>query len=253
MATIEVSRDPAALALAVARHVVARASAAIAARGRFLLVLAGGSTPRAAYAALASDEFAPGIEWPRVHVLWGDERCVLPDDPRSNYRMAREALLDRVPVPPGNIYRMRGEDEPAAAAAHYERVLRELLGSDGPDAPPRMGPDLVLLGMGDDGHTASLFPGRAAVHERARWAAADFIEAVGMWRVTLTPVVINAARAVSFVVSGAAKAERLHDVLEGPRAPERLPAQVIRPTRGHLTWLVDEAAASRLRRRRGIA
>ena len=252
MATIEVSRDPAALARAVAQHVVACAAAAIAVRGRFLLALAGGSTPRAAYALLASEEFLHRIGWPRVHVLWGDERCVPPDDPRSNYRMVREALLERVPLPPDNIHRMRGEDEPTQTAAGYEQLLRELLGSDGPDALAGAGPDLVLLGMGDDGHTASLFPGKSAVHETVRWVTAEFIEAAGMWRLTLTPVIINAARNVTFVVSGAAKAERLHEVLEGPRLPERLPAQVISPTRGHLTWLVDEAAAARLHRPHGI-
>jgi len=146
---------------------------------------------------------------------------------------------------------MRGEDEPTQAAAGYEQLLRELLGSDGPDALAAAGPDLVLLGLGHDGHTASLFPGKAAVRERVRWVTAEFIEAAGMWRLTLTPVIINAARNVTFVVSGAAKAERLHEVLEGPRLPERLPAQVVRPTRGHLTWLVDEAAA-RLHRTQGI-
>ena len=248
MVTIEVSRDPAALAQAVAEHVVARTAASIAAQGRCVLALAGGSTPRAAYAMLARGEFVHRIEWPRVHMLWGDERCVPPDDPRSNYRMAREALLDRVPLLPAHIHRIRGEAEPRAAAASYEQLLRELLGSGGPDALPGAGPDLILLGLGHDGHTASLFPGRATVHESVRWVAADFVEAVGMWRVTLTPVIINAARNVSFVVSGTTKAERLHQVLEGPYVPERLPAQVVRPTAGRLTWLVDEAAAARLHR-----
>lgn len=248
MARIEVSRDPAALARAVARHIVACTAAAIAARGRCVLALAGGSTPRAAYGVLASGEFVHRIEWPRVHVLWGDERCVPPDDPRSNYRMAREALLDRVPLPPGNIHRMRGEGVPTQAAAGYELLLRELLGSGGPDALPGAGPDLILLGLGDDGHTASLFPGRATVHERVRWVAADFIEAVDMWRVTLTPVIINAAYNVSFVVSGAAKAERLHQTLEGPHRPRQLPAQAINPTHGRLRWFIDEAAAARLHR-----
>ena len=252
MATVEVSRDPATLARAVAEHVTAHTVISIAVRGRCVVALAGGSTPRAAYATLASGEFRHRIDWPRVHVLWGDERCVPPDDPRSNYLMAREALLDRVPLPPGHIHRIRGEAEPGAAAASYELLLRELLGSAGPDALPAAGPDLILLGLGDDGHTASLFPGRATVHERVRWVAADFIEAVGTWRVTLTPVIINAAREVSFVVSGTAKAERLHEVLEGPYMPERLPAQAIRPTDGHLTWLVDEAAAAGLDRAQRI-
>lgn len=249
---IEISQEPATLARAVAHHVVACARTAIAARGRCLLALAGGSTPRAAYALLASPEFAHQIDWARVHVLWGDERCVPPDDPRSNYRMAREALLDRVPIPSGNIHRIQGEAEPSAVAARYELLLRALLGSSGPDALPSAGPDLVLLGLGDDGHTASLFPGSAAVHERVRWVAADFIDAVGTWRVTLTPVIINAVHNVSFVVSGTSKAERLHEVLEGPRLPERLPAQVIEPTCGHLTWFVDELAAALLHRSRRI-
>lgn len=252
MTMIDVSRDPPALARAVARHVEACATAAIEARGRFLLALAGGSTPLPAYALLASEEFGGRIEWPRVHVLWGDERCVPPDDLRSNYRMAREALLDHVPLPPENIHRMRGEDEPAHAASDYEQLLSGLLVNQKLDARAAPGPDLILLGMGDDGHTASLFPGQSALRETSRWVATAFIEAIGMWRITLTPGFINTARNVSFVVSGTSKAERLHEVLEGPRLPERLPAQFIEPTSGHLTWFVDEAAAALLRRPRHI-
>lgn len=247
--TIRVLPDPPALARAVAGHVVGRATTAIAARGRCLLALAGGSTPQAAYRALASDAFRHQIDWSRLHVVWGDERCVPPDDPRSNYRVAREALLDRVPLPPENIHRIPGEADPNQAAAIYEERLRGLLGTGGGKATPGAGLDLVLLGMGRDGHTASLFPGNAAVRESVRWVAADFVEVVGMWRVTLTPVVINAARHVSFVVSGTAKAERLHEVLEEPRTPDRLPAQAIQPARGHLTWLIDQAAATRLHAR----
>ena len=250
MPEIEVSRDPPALASAVAQHVVACAATAIAARGRCLLALAGGSTPRAAYTLLASVELAHRIDWARVHVLWGDERCVPPDDARSNYRMAAKALLDHVPLPPANIHRIRGEDEPALAAARYEQQLRALLNDDRPEAP--VGTlDLVLLGLGDDGHTASLFPGGAAVHETIRWVASAFADTDGLWRVTLTPVIINAARNVSFVVSGVTKAERLHEVLEGPRRPQRVPAQAVNPTRGRLRWFVDEAAASRLHQRHG--
>ncbi len=237
---IEVFPDPDGLARAVAEHVAARAAEVIAASGRFTVALAGGSTPKAAYRLLATDAFARRVDWARVHVLWSDERCVPPDDPRSNYRMAREALLDRVPIPPDNIHRIHGEDDPPGAAAAYERLLGDLLGGD-------RGLDLILLGMGDDGHTASLFPGQPAVRETARWVVADYIAAADMWRITLTPVTINAARDVSFIVSGAGKAERLRDVLEGPFVPERLPAQVVDPTHGRLTWLVDEAAASQLR------
>jgi 6-phosphogluconolactonase len=230
---IESFPTPERLADAVARHIVARAAEAISATGRFTLALSGGSTPRAAYSRLATGN------WRLVHVLWGDERCVPPDDPRSNYRMAKEALLDRVPIPGQQIHRIRGEDDPAKAAAEYERVLRALLGSEGPD--------LVLLGLGEDGHTASLFPGQAAVHETARWVVAVPAPDATMWRITLTPAVLNAARNVTFVVSGANKAARLEQVLRGPYTPDVLPAQAIRPVEGRLTWMVDEAAASRLR------
>ena len=250
IATIEVSRDQAALARAVAQHIVTRVTEAIAERGRCLLALAGGSTPLASYALLASEDFAHRIEWPRLQVFWGDERCVPPDDPRSNFRMARDALLDHVPIPARNIHRIAGESPPEQAAASYELRLRDVMGQRSGD-PTAGALDLILLGMGDDGHTASLFPGGAAVHERVRWVVA--VEAVGAWRISLTPVVINAARHVCFVVSGVAKAERLHEVLEGPLAPARLPAHAIRPTNGRLTWLVDEAAASRLLRRHGVA
>ena len=237
---IEVLPDPGELARAVADHFVARAAESIAASGRFTVALAGGSTPRATYLLLATDAFARRVDWARVQVLWGDERCVPPSDPQSNYRMAREALLDRIPIPPSNIHRIRGEDDPAASAAAYERLLRDVVGEDG-----RL--DLILLGMGSDGHTASLFPGQAALDEKERWVVAHYVADAAMWRITLTPVVINMAREASFVVSGAAKAERLRDVIKGPFAPERLPAQLVDPTPGRLTWLVDAAAASRLR------
>jgi 6-phosphogluconolactonase len=234
---IESFPTPEILADAVARHIVARAAEAVAATGRFTLALAGGSTPRAAYAQLATDAFAHRVEWGRVHVLWGDERCVPPDDPRSNYRMAKEALLDRVPIPAQRIHRIRGEDDPEKAAAEYEGELRALLG--------REGLDLALLGMGEDGHTASLFPGQAAVHETARWVLAVPTPDATMWRITLTPALLNQARNVTFVVAGAGKAERLQQVLQGPFTPDLLPAQAIRPVEGQLTWMVDETAAGR--------
>ena len=239
---IESFPTPERLADAVARHIVARAADAISATGRFTLALSGGSTPRAAYSRLATGDWrlASG-DWRLVHILWSDERCVPPDDPRSNYRMAKEALLDRVPIPAQQIHRIRGEDDPEKAAAEYERVLRALLGNEGAC------PDLVLLGMGEDGHTASLFPGPAAVRETARWVVAVPSPDATMWRITLTPALLNAARNVTFVVSGPNKAARLQQVLEGPFTPDVLPAQAIRPLQGRLTWMVDEAAAGRLR------
>jgi 6-phosphogluconolactonase len=237
---IQVFSSPEALADAVARHIVASAAEAISSRGRFTLALAGGSTPQATYSRLGTGDWrlATG-DWRLVHILWGDERCVPPDDPQSNYRMAKEALLDRVPIPPEQIHRIRGEDDPEKAAAEYERELRALLGSEDLD--------LVLLGLGDDGHTASLFPGQPAVHETERWVMAVPAPTGDMWRVTLTPAILNAARNVTFVVSGASKARRLQQVIEVELTPDILPAQVIRPVRGRLTWMVDEAAASRLR------
>ena len=245
---IEVFPDRQRLIQAAAEHIVQLASDAAAKNEMFTMVLSGGSTPRPLYTLLASRAFAKSIDWPRVHVFWGDERCVPPEDPRSNYRMARETLLDAVPLLPGNIHRIHGEKEPQLAAAAYEQELRSFFGSRVPDEPPPVGFDLVLLGMGDNGHTASLFPGMTAVTERVRWVMAQYIEGVSTWRITLTPVVINAAKNVTFVVSGAEKAWRLRDVLEGPIQPEVLPAQIIRPARGRPLWLIDKAAAGCLKR-----
>ena len=243
---IEILPDTAALARAVAERVAARAADAIAKRSRFTLALAGGSTPAAAYRLLAGAEFAGRIDWSRVQVFWGDERCVEPDAPQSNYRMAREALLDHVPIPAASIHRIRGELDPREAAEEYERLLKAILGIRAGADVPAYGLDLVLLGMGGDGHTASLFPGNGAVRAGRRWVVAEYIETVGMWRVTLTPMVLNATNEVVFVVAGAAKAATLRAVLEGPFTPDRLPAQAIRPDPGRVTWLVDAAAASAL-------
>lgn len=247
---IEILPDPAALARAVADRVVARAVEAIAHRSRFTLALAGGSTPAAAYRLLAG-ELADKIDWPRVVVFWGDERCVGPDHPLSNYRMAREALLDHVPIPAASVHRIRGELDPRDAAEEYERLLKAVLGTRAGAEGPESGFDLVLLGMGDDGHTASLFPGHRSVSASRRWVTAEYIEPVQMWRVTLTPLVLNAAEEVIFGVAGAAKAAALAAVLEGPHQPERLPAQIIHPRTGRLAWLVDGAAAARLEARAG--
>ena len=243
---IEVYPDAKRLARAAAEHFVALAREAIAGQGRFAVALAGGSTPRAAYALLAGDEFATRVDWERVHVFWGDERCVPPDHPDSNYRMAREAVLDHVPLPAENEHRMRGELEPAQAAADYEQALRIFfaLPPRKQEAEPPAGFDLILLGMGDDGHTASLFPGTAAISEQTRWVIAHFVEKLDTWRITLTPAVINAAANVTFVVSGSGKAERLRQVLTGSHQPTMLPAQIVDPGHGRLRWLVDEAAAA---------
>jgi len=250
-AKVDVFRTSEALAQAAAERFVSCAAEAIRAGGRFVVALSGGSTPRSLYLLLTKGAYATRIDWSRVHVFWGDERCVPPTSPMSNYRMAREALFDHVPVPDKNVHRIRGEDDPAAAAAAYERELREMFGTpDGAPMPTRSF-DLILLGLGEDGHTASLFPGLAAVSETERWVAAEYVAKASMWRVTLTPVLINTAAEVVFLVSGREKGEILRRVLDGPSQPSVLPAQVIAPRRGQLRWLVDAAAAANLRRSQG--
>jgi len=239
MAEVTAYVDPGVLANAAAAHIVMLAREAVEARGRFALALSGGSTPAATYRRLAADDLAGQVDWARVHVFWGDERCVPPDHPDSNARMARETLLGRVPIPVENVHRIPAELEPARAAEACERALRDFFGET-----PRF--DLVLLGLGDDGHTASLFPGAAAIHERERWALAVYVEKLGAWRVTLTPPVLNAARQVTFLVAGAGKAARLREVLIGPYQPDTLPAQIVRPADGRVLWLVDRAAAAEL-------
>jgi 6-phosphogluconolactonase len=227
---------------------VAASVAAIGASGRFAVALSGGSTPQSLYALLATDLYASRIDWTRVHVFWSDERSVPPSSSLSNYRMARVALLSRVPLQTANVHRIRGEDEPAAAAAAYERKLRELFGT--PVGEPRTATgarlDLVLLGMGEDGHTASLFPGAATVGEPRRWVMADDLADVSTPRVTLTPVAINAASEIVFLVSGHKKAAALKRAIEGPYQPDLLPAQAIAPRAGRLRWLVDADAAADL-------
>jgi 6-phosphogluconolactonase len=240
MTAIRVLPDAAALADAAARHIVESGQAAIDARGAFSIALSGGSTPRELHLRLSSPPLASQIEWSRVHVFFGDERCVPPEDAQSNYHMAFETLLSRVPIPASQVHRMKGELEPSVAAAEYERELRDFFGDD----PPRL--DVILLGMGDNGHTASLFPGLTAVHEQQRWVVAEYVAEVSMWRITLTPVVLDLAREATFLVAGSGKASMLRQVLEGPFAPDERPAQIVRPSPGEVIWLVDAAAAADL-------
>lgn len=235
MSTLIILPNPDALAQEAAVRFVELAREAIAQRGRFVAALAGGSTPRATYSLLTREPFASDVDWSRVHLFWGDERCVSPDHPKSNYRMARETLLDYVPIPSENVHRIPGELAPTRAAAVYARELTAFLA-------PRDRFDLVLLGLGEDGHTASLFPGSPVLEERAQVVAAVYAEHLQSWRVTLTLSPINAARHVVFLVSGAAKEKALARV----RAGEPLPAGLVRPTRGPLTWLVDRDAAGEL-------
>lgn len=215
------------------------ATQAVAERGRFTVALSGGGTPRPIYARLAKPGYRDRFDWSRVHIFFGDERCVPPDDSRSNFRMARETLLDHVALPPENIYRIRGEDDPALAALQYELQVERFFRTS---ACPAF--DLILLGMGENGHTASLFPGSAALREQKRRVVPQYVEVMKTWRVTFTAPLINAARSVAFLAEGAAKAEMLARVLKGPYNPDELPSQMIQPLNGELHWLVDAAAAA---------
>ncbi|MCE5217690.1 6-phosphogluconolactonase [bacterium] len=234
---------PEALAEAAAEHLASCAEAAVADRGRFLLALSGGSTPLRMFDLLAREDWAARVPWERTWVLWADERCVPPEHPDSNYGAAHRTLLSRVPLAPERVLRMRGEDDPARAADAYECAVRELLGSN-----PRL--DLVLLGMGADGHTASLFPGTEAVEERQRYAVANHVPQLQSWRLTLTLGLLNRSRKVLFLVSGSEKAGTLARVLEpgvqAEEGPQLLPAARVRPAEGELLWLVDGPAASAL-------
>lgn len=232
----------AALHDAAADAVIAQARAAIDARGKFHFALAGGNTPWPLYERLATSPRRERIHWPSVHIWFGDERCVPPDSDRSNYHMVEQALLRHIGIPAGNVHRMRGEMPPEAAAAAYAGALRQTFGDSG---PPCL--DLILLGIGGDGHTASLFPGTPALLERERWVCGQFVEAQREWRLTLTYPVLNAAAALWVLAVGADKANVVARVLQGPRLPSELPIQAVTPSDGELRWWLDTAAATALR------
>jgi 6-phosphogluconolactonase len=239
---VRIFADPPELMRATADEIAQAARRAVDERGRFSWALAGGSTPRDLYRLLAGVPYRERLPWNAIHFFWGDERHVPPDHPDSNFRMAREALLDAVPVPADNIHRVPAEDPDAQrAAAEYESTLRAFFNLEAGEWPRF---DLILLGLGKDGHTASLFPGGDAVHERERLVVAPWVEAQKTFRITLTPPVLNHARRAMFLVSGDEKAEALHAVLEGAREPERYPAQIVE---GDRLWMVDRSAARRLK------
>src|SRR3989440_6995670 len=239
--SVHVFDDPEQVAREAAGLFVRLSIEAVSERGSFSVALSGGTTPRRIYELLASDDYRPQVPWAKVHPFFGDERTVAPDHPDSNYRMANEALLSLVPIPSKNVHRIDGVGDAAANASQYESELREFFGDA---AWPRL--DLVMLGMGDDGHTASLFPGTTALAEERAWVVANWVEKFQTWRITLTAPAINAARRVLFLVTGATKAERLREVLRGEQHPTRLPSQLIRPRDGTLEWFVDRAAAEKL-------
>jgi 6-phosphogluconolactonase len=237
---IRVFNDYEALSQAAAEMFVELADQAINSNGRFSIALSGGNTPRRLYETLTADPFREKVHWEAVHVFWGDERCVPLNDPRSNFLMARRALLDHVPVLADHIHPILGDLPAALAATHYETELRDFFGKQ----PPAF--DLILLGLGENAHTASLFPHTLVLNEKERWVDKVYVAEQSMYRVTLTAPFINQAKAVIFLVSGAGKAFALQNVLEGNYHPHELPAQLIQPNSTHPIWLVDKAAAHKL-------
>jgi 6-phosphogluconolactonase len=241
---LEVLADPAALAAAVARLFASSAMAAVRERGIFRAALAGGSTPRAAYALLATPMWQSRVPWDHSELFFGDERMVPAAHAESNYRMVREALLDFLPIPPRAVHRVSTELGVSGAARAYEQTLATAFGVEGPPQPPPRF-DLVLLGLGADGHTASLFPGSPALDETVRWVTVSAPSGGGLHRVTFTYPVLSRSACVAFVVAGAEKADVLARVLEGPAGPKSPPAARVRPE-GELVWLTDAAAGAKL-------
>ncbi|HZZ64092.1 MAG TPA: 6-phosphogluconolactonase [Candidatus Baltobacteraceae bacterium] len=236
---LRVFDDPSQLAAGVADAFVQDAREAIRDRGEFNVALAGGTTPKAAYQLLAAEPRRDMVDWPRVNVFFGDERTVPPDSSESNYKMANDALLAHVPLVADHVHRMHGEDDPIAAARDYSEVLTQQLGP-----LPRF--DLVLLGMGPDGHTASLFPGSDPRADEELLVRAPFVQKFGTHRLTLTPMVLNNARHVVIATEGLTKAPALYAVLRGPYNPVEHPVQIIAPVGGRLSWFADRAAAAEL-------
>jgi 6-phosphogluconolactonase len=238
---IRVLPDPSEAADAAARELVAAFSDSLADHGTFRVAFSGGSTPKLLFDRLAQDTFWPLVDWTRARVFFVDERCVPPGDERSNYRLAKEHLLDPLRVPPDNVFRMRGEVEPRRAAEEYDAALEREFE---PESPPRF--DYVLLGLGTDGHTASLFPGTKALEETSRRTVENYVPRLDEWRLTLTLPVLNAARRVVFLVVGKEKRGAVSAVLDADNPTASLPASLVRPDRGSLIWIVDEDAATRL-------
>jgi 6-phosphogluconolactonase len=240
-----VYNDADALSRAAAEHFLEGAQAAVRANGVARIAISGGSTPKRTFELLANpaEKFAKAMPWGQIELYWVDERTVPPDNKDSNYRMTREALLSKVPLKPELIFRIEGELNPEQAAARYESAIRNHLRLEGAQGPRF---DLLSLGIGNDGHTASLFPHTEALHEMIRIAVANHVPQLNTWRVTLTWPVINEASSVFFLIAGKDKAQPLHDILLGKYDPETLPSQLIRPRSGKLLMLVDKDAAAML-------
>ena len=239
-AETKILADAGAVSLAAAREFSRLARESVSAKGEFTVALAGGSTPRGAYQILAKD--GQELPWEKIQVFFGDERAVPPDHADSNYGMARDALLSHVPIPARNVHRMKGEVEAAAAAEQYEGVVRRHFGL-GNGEIPRF--DLIMLGMGDDGHTASLFPGSQALDETARLVVANWVEKFQQHRLTFTFPVLNNAAEVMFLIAGPSKAKVIGEILRQSAPAGRYPVQSVKPTAGRVLWLLDRTAGHR--------
>ncbi|WP_200976881.1 6-phosphogluconolactonase [Echinicola sp. 20G] len=238
---INIHKDPAELGKVAADLFVESAKSAILEKGKFTVALTGGSSPVKLYGLLAEPKYKDQVDWSKVYVFWGDERWVPLEDEQSNAGMAYQTLLNHVPVPDENIYPMWAAGiTPEARAAEYAQYLKKELGEEGVF-------DLILLGMGDDGHTASLFPGTEVLEEKENWVKGYFLESKDIYRITLTAPLINKAKKIVFFVFGENKANALYEVLEGESNANLYPSQLIQPKEGELLWLADEAAASKLK------
>ncbi len=253
---LHIYKDSQELSYAVSDWITAQIADTLKKQDRFTIALSGGSTPKVLHKILAASPYKEKIDWTKLHVFWGDERAVPFEDDRNNAKMAYETLLDKVPVPASQIHVMRTDIPPEQSAVEYGEILYRYFpllidpakhAQLSADPSPPTSFDLVLLGMGDDGHTLSLFPGTEAVHEEKAWAIAYFLKAQDMYRITLTKTIVNKSARVAFLTTGSGKAHALKEVLKGAYNPDLYPSQEIKPTNGELHWFVDEAAAAGLK------
>jgi len=238
---LQVYSDAQQLSQAAAKWIAGLIAETLKVRDRFTIALSGGSTPKLLHKILAAAPYKEQIDWSKMHIFWGDERAVPFEDDRNNAKMAYDTLLNFVPVPPSQIHVMRTDIGPEESAIEYEKILHQYFDKTSNSF------DLVLLGMGDDGHTLSLFPGTAIVHEEKAWAKAFFLPAQDMFRITLTKTIVNNAAHIAFLTTGTGKAHALKEVLKGAYNPDLYPSQEIKPVSGELHWFVDEAAAANLK------
>ena len=238
---IEVLPDLEALSLRAASIFVSASKNSIAAKKRFAVAISGGSTPRRLYTLLGSEAYRDQVDWQHVHFFWADERCVPKDDEASNFRIAFDALLSKIALPQENIHRIKGEEAPDKAARDYEEEIRRFFGES-----ERPGFDLIILGMGEDGHTASLFPGSKSLEETVKLAIPVYLEKPGKNRITLTLPVLNSADQILFLVAGPSKAAVLSKVLGEGEKKKGFPVGLVRPDHGSMIWLIDQEAARKL-------